>query len=684
MRDDAPGNDSRSEAAAVDVRLDSWKEIAAYLKRDATTVRRWEKREGLPVHRHLHDRRDSVYAYRTELDRWWQGRAGRLAANASIDNDAADRARWPWALVAMSVAVALVAVAMVGVFRRPSAPGDSAEVRFTIEAPARAAFGTASISPDGRGLAFTASMQDGRSLLWIRPLDSVTAAPFADSDGAAFPFWSPDSQSIGFFAQGKLKTVAATGGAPRIVCDAPDGLGGSWSRDGVIVFAPGSRTALFRVPAAGGAAVPVTTLDQPREISHRWPAFLPDGRHFLYVADSVQPEYHGVYAGALDAPDRKRLFDEASNVSYVSEGYLLFARERRLVARPFDADRLEWSGEPVVVGPNVREHFDVDHLFDFSASDSGVLVYRRMPNLETRLVWRDRGGGTQPFAREQALYADPTISPDGTRLAVSIFDPLPSHRFGFGLGKWTSDIWIFDVATGAGSRFTFDQAADFEPAWSPDSTRIVFASNRGGSLDMYRKSARGGPEELMLRSPGATRAQAWSPDERFIVYATVDPATRWDLWMLPTSGDRRPRPLLRSEFNENQATVSPDGRWIAYTSDETGRYEVYVQNFPALDRKWQISTRGGGDARWRADGRELFYIAENGTLMAVAVKTGTTFEPGAGEPLFDSGNQPGWAVARNHYDVSRDGRRFLVMSPVDADRSSALTLVVNWAASLRN
>ena len=255
----------------------------------------------------------------------------------------------------------------------------------------------------------------------------------------------------------------------------------------------------------------------------------------------------------------------------------------------------------------------------------------------------------------------------------------PSARFGFNVGRVTSDIWIVDASTGRASRFTFDPGADFDPVWAPSGDRIVFSSNRRGPLDLYEKRVSGdASEELLLESPLSKHAQSWSPDGRFLVYATFEAKTKGDLWMLAMTGDRTPVPLLRTPFNEEQASISPDGRWYAYTADESGRDEVYVQPFPPSGAKWQVSTGGGGDARWRADGRELFYIAEDRRLMSIAIKSGNTFDPGAATPVLDTGMPPHWGEARNHYDVSRDGKRFLFMAPVDDDRSAPFTVVVNW------
>ncbi|MGH9175942.1 MAG: LpqB family beta-propeller domain-containing protein, partial [Vicinamibacterales bacterium] len=560
----------------------------------------------------------------------------------------------------------------------------AAEFHFSIDPPGRASFGSMSLSPDGRQLAFTATADDGKTLLWVRPLDTTAARWLPDTDGATLPFWSPDSDALGFFAAGKLWTVDLARGSARAVCDAAEGRGGTWNRAGVIVFAAGPHGPLFRVPATGGSPAPVTRIDQPGERGHVWPAFLPDGNRFLYLADSSKAEHHNLFIGALESNERKQVLGLAtSNAVYTREGYLVFAHERRLVAQPFDTTRLVLRGEPFTLVDEILQPYGLTHKTDFSVSDNGVLAYRSLGGFDTRLIWRDRGAQEFAVTKTPAEYFEPTLSPDEKRIAVDVFDHRPSKRFGFNVGGITSDIWIVDPSSGDLSQFTSDPGADFDPVWSPDGRSIVFSSNRTGVLDLYQKNADGtGNAHLLLGVPGAKHAQDWSPDGRFVVYATFDEKTRGDFWLLPMSGDRTPQPLLRTEFNEEQAQISPDGRWFAYTSEQSGRSEIYVQSFPEPRQQWQISTMGGGDPRWRADGKELFYIAEDRQLMAVAVNAGATFDHGAAVPLFDTGMRPHWGSGRNHYDVSRDGR-FLLMTPVVDDRSSPFTVVLNWAAKLQ-
>lgn len=689
MTEDVRRSTELPQALPASDRLDSWKEIAAYLKRDVTTVRRWEKREGLPVHRHLHDRRESVYAYRNEVDRWWDERRNHIADKvaAAPALPFGRRERVAWALTALFFGATLVLSGGLAIRDLREAPPDGEQLRFLEFPPVEAHFATVALSPDGRRVAFTATRRGGKPMLWVRPLHSLTAVTLPGTEDATFPFWSPDGHSIGFFAQASLKRISASGGTPQILCDAPDGRGGTWNANGTILFSPSRESGLARVPDTGGSPAPVTAVDRPRERGHVWPQFMPDGKHFIYLADSTQAEHHNLFAGALDSQDRKRLFNLASDAIYARDGYLLFAGiDGKLMAQPFDAKHLEPVGEPVPIAGEVLQQWDVDHKADFSASSNGILMFRGMRGLDTRLVWRDRVEGQSVLVATPFHYSEPTLSPDQKQIALSRFDPRPSTQFGIGVTKVTSDIWVTDARSGAGSRFTFDPAADFAPVWSPDGTRIVFSSNRTGRVSLFQKNVNGvGGEQLLLGTPGSKHAQAWSPDGRFLAYVTYDQKTHEDIWLLPmltAAGDRTPVPLLRTEFTEEQLTISPDGRWFAYTSNESGRSEVYVQSFPSPGGKWQISTDGGGDARWRSDGRELYYIAEDRRLMAVAVRTGDRFERGVVTPMFDTGMQPHWAAARNHYDVSRDGQRLLFMSPVDDIRSSPFTVVVNWAAAI--
>ena len=422
----------------------------------------------------------------TRLDRWWDERRIHLAekVTAAPPVPLGRREGVAWALTAVFlVATVGLSIGLMMRYQRER-PFAGEQLRFLEFPPVEANFETVALSPDGRRVAFTATSRGGKPMLWVRPLQSLTAVTLPGTDNATFPFWSPDGQFIGFFAQGSLKRISASGGTPQIVCDAPDGRGGTWNANGVILFSPSRESGLARVPDTGGSPAPVTAVDRPRERGHVWPQFMPDGNHFIYLADSTQPEHHNLFAGALDRQDRKRLFSLASDAVYTPDGHLLFAGiDGKLMAQPFDATRLEPVGEPVPIAAEVLQQWDVDHKADFSASSNGILMFRGLRGLDTQLVWRDRSEGRSALVATPYHYSEPTLSPDQKQVALSRFDPRPSTQFGIGVTKVTSDIWVIDATTGVGSRFTFDPAADFAPVWSPDGTRIVFSSNRSGKRE---------------------------------------------------------------------------------------------------------------------------------------------------------------------------------------------------------
>jgi Tol biopolymer transport system component len=675
-----------------DGRLDSWKEIAAYLRRDVTTVRRWEKREGLPVYRHLHERRDSVYAYAGEIDRWWETRRNGLAEELrngrALTAAPGTAARVP-APVWWVVAAVITLVTLTPLRNLIDADGkvaDGPAIRFPVSAPDHMYFGSVSLSPDGRMLAFTATPavpSKAQPLLWIRSFDTLAARVLPETEGATFPFWSPNNDALGFFAGGKLWVLELPDGSPRSVADAPDGRGASWNRDGIIVFAPDRMGPLLRVAAAGGRSVPVTVVTGPAERGHLWPDFLPDGNHFLYLAHGGEnrKEHHNLFVGALDGTPARRLFAAASNVTYSATGHLVFVRERQLMMQPFDPTRLAITGEAVIFGDRIHEANDADHRADFSVSANGILAYRTMQSPASRLLWHGRSSPLTALVDAPAEYFDPTFSPDESRVAIARFDPRPSPRFGFGVVGVRSDIWTIDRATGVASQVTFDPGIDWGPVWAPDGRSMVFSSNRHGPVQLFQKNLSGSDgEERPLTATGSNPvADSWSPDGSLLVYTAHDQNTRADLWLLPMRGEPAPRPLVRTAFGEEHGRISPDGRWIVYTSDLSGQREVYVQSFPHAASAVRVSVHGGSDARWRPDGRELYYVTEERQLMAVAVKLSASFEHAAPVPLFAMTAPPRWYYARNLYDVSRDDR-FLLMTPIEDDRTVPLTVVVNWPA----
>jgi Tol biopolymer transport system component len=562
-------------------------------------------------------------------------------------------------------------------------PPEAALVRFSISPPEKTAFiftasaimGPPALSPDGRRLAFNATSADGKIQTWIRSLDTLTAQPLEGTEGSVFPFWSADGRFLGFFAGGKLKKIDASGGPPLTLSDAPSAFGGTWNRDGVIVFSPNGGGPLQKVSAAGGASTPVTSLDlATHETSHRWPWFLPDGRHFLYLA--VAGERSSIRVGSLDGGESKPVHENHLNAVY-ARGYLLFMRETTLMAQPFDARRLVSTGDALPVAEQVMTAAGALHGV-FAVSDNGSLVYWTGSSRTTQLAWFDRNGKQTGTLGDPGTINALEFSPDRASVAAAIFDS----------GSRNQDIWIYDVARGLKTRFTFDPAEERQAAWSPDGRSLVFNSNPKGHFDLFRKQANGvGNEELLFADGLEKYPTSWSPEGKFLLYFSQgDPKTKDDLWVLPMtlerSGEaRKPFSFAQTPFNETWGQFSPDGRWIAYQSDESQRIEIYVAPFPGPGGKRQISTAGGLEPRWRQDGKEIYYLATDGHLMAAEVSVkGDVLDVGAVSPLF--------AVARvgggYRYDVSSNGQHFLVRTPTTATAAQPLTVVQNWTAALKN
>jgi eukaryotic-like serine/threonine-protein kinase len=586
--------------------------------------------------------------------------------------------------------VALFVVMLFAIGHFLTAPTEVSSIRSSVLPPEKSAFyfmgtggGPVTVSPDGRRLAFVATNADGKNLLWVRSLDTLAALPLPGTEGAGFPFWSPDSRFIGFFSDGKLKKIDAAGGSVQALSEAPLGRGGTMNADGVILFTPDARSPIYRVSATGGPGTPVTEFETDSlGTTHRWPYFLPDGRHFLYLV--VRPgggsKTDGIYVASLDRKMNKFLLRASSNVVYAL-GYLLFSRGNTLMAQPFDAKHLEFSGDAFPVAEQVQ----YDSLLwrgVFSVSQNGILAYQGggIEQVGTQLLWLDRAGKQIEPIGELAFYFTHSLSPDGQKLAVQVMDWQSKN----------SDIWVYELLGRTRHRLTFDSSIDShasDPVWSPDGSRIVFASNRNGHFDLYQMASSGGAkEEVLLQSNDDKHPTSWSPDGRFIAYDSRDPQreTRGDIWILPLLGDRKPFPFLSTNFETDSAQFSPDGRWIAYSSDESGKFEIYVAPFPGSGGKWQISTNGGFFPVWRRDRTELFYVAsDNSTFMAADIKTkGSTFEVHRVRLLFQRQVR---TLGGNPYDVSGDGLRFLVNSIPPAEQNPApITLVTNWTAGLRH
>ena len=583
--------------------------------------------------------------------------------------------RLVWIVVSALLLASAIAFGLL-YFRRPPAQTPTAS-RFHIYPPEKAELrGSFTVSPDGRRVIMRV-ISEGKLLLWARALDSLTGQPLAGTEEGSYPFLSPDSRFIGFFSGGKLKKIEATGGPVQTLCDAPEPRGGTWNRDGVIVFAPKYADVLYRVPAAGGAPVALTTLDAARkEFSHHYPRFLPDGRHFLYLANSPQRESAGIYVGSLDSKETKLVVNTDVSAAYAPPGYLLFMRDRTLMAQDFDADRLELRGEPFPVAEQVDRLGQGVPFALFSVSETGVLVYRSGSSDITQLIWFDREGKQLGTVGPTAGQTTPWLSPDEKRVAFGRVD----------LQGGSSDIWLIELARGIPTRFTFDAASDSAPVWSPDGSRIVFSSDRDGLPNIYQRAASGGGnDEALLKSDKMKFPTDWSADGRFILYQEQNPRTGYDLLVLPLSGEQKPFPFLQTDFDERQGRFSPDEKWIAYTSNESGTWQVYVQSFPASGGKWQVSTNGGVQPQWRRNGKELLYLSSDRKLMALEVRAnGSTFAAGVPKELFQLRLQTvGLPGPRNFYVAASDGQRFLVTSTPEEGATTPTTVVLNWTVDLK-
>jgi eukaryotic-like serine/threonine-protein kinase len=582
------------------------------------------------------------------------------------------RGRW----LLLSTALALSTLALL--YAKHSAPQPE-RLLLAITPPAKTTDAADPlISPDGRQLAFTAALE-GKLLLWVRGLSTGTAQALPGTEGAAFPFWSADSQSLGFFASGKLKKVGLAGGPPVILCEAPEGRGGTWNRDNIILFTPNFNGGVYRVSAAGGTPTVVTTIDSSQEgFSHRWPSFLPDGRHFLYLNVGPQREQAGVWMATLDGQKLKRVVVTEENAIYAmslagkaaGKSYLLFLRERILLAQPFDVARMETTDEPLQLADQVE--YSRKSKGYFSASETGVLVYATSSErVGQQLAWFDRAGKELSALGPAGSYNSLRLSPDEKRVIVS----------GVNAGGRHEDLWRLDLSQGAYTRLTLAPLDEYFPLWSADGSRIVWASNQDGPHNLYQKAASGaGQEEPLFKSPNEVAPEDWSRDGHFLLYRELALPTKYDLWVLPFAPARAPFPYVQTFSNERNARFSPDSKWIAYVSDETGHQEVYVQAFPSAKDKWQVSSNGGDYPTWRRDGRELFYLSADQKLMAVEVRRGASFEVGVAKVLFDLRKVN---AEYDTYDVTRDGQRFLFVTSLEQAFATPFTVVLNWAADLR-
>jgi len=581
----------------------------------------------------------------------------------------------PWALGANALLFAAISAWLVF---QPKSPQPI--FRYSILPPENQVFrygGEMSLSPDGHYLEFVTQSAPGKQSLWVQPLDSLTAVPIDGTGGANAPFWSPDSKELGFNAGGKLEKFAIAGGQPQVLCDKCVASAADWNRDGVILFMSLSNGGLYRVPDTGGVPTLVVAPNPARhETSYRSPEFLPDGRHFLFQAQTSDKSAKFIAVGSLDSRSVAYLGQGSSQASYAAPGYLLYMEQNALMARPFDTKALRFTGPEVPIAQNVGQ--SAGGFGFFSVSPAGVLTYATGSLTTTgtgtatsQMTWYSRDGKKLDTIGQPDIYTDPALSQDGSRVAVAIGE------------QGARNIWILDTKRGTASRLTFSSEDDIDPAWQSDGSQILFASHREG--DIYQKAANGlGNEQLLFQSKSeGKRPDDVSPDGRYAIYDAQISAASDELWALPLVGERKPFALVQGIFFANSARFSPSGRYVAYTSYETGRPEIYVETFPQPTGKWQISATGGWQPMWRHDGKELYYLTLDNQLMAVAVDSDSSaFQAGTPKQLFQAQVIPSRGL-RNVYVASPDGQRFLMLTAAGAPKPLPITVVVNWAGLLK-
>ena len=584
--------------------------------------------------------------------------------------------RWrrilPWAVAAvLAVAFAAAMWSVVGresqVIAATVAPTEGTDIHLNPASP-----GPAAVSPDGLSIAYSARDADGEVLLYMRRIDAPQPQAFSDTQNAAYPFWSPDSRWIGFFnrADGTMKKIDTRGGPPITLCRAPNGKGGTWNNDGVIVFAPDASGPLMRVPSAGGEPTNVTEVESDRHNSNRHPRFLPDGRNVIFLARGITPPQSTLMTVDLESGVTTDVMPLVTQAEYAS-GNLLFVRERALMARPFDPDGLEFTGDAVPVAEGVLVVSGAS-MAAFSTSKTGILSYiTGKADMQAELEWRDRSGKVEETIGDPSSYRSLLISPDDRMAAVLVVD----------MTIGTDDIWIFDLERNLRSRFTFDPAADFFPVWSPDTRGLYFASNRGGQQGIYRKDIAGaGNVELILRDDRNLSPSSVSPDGKWLLLSVAGEGTGQDMSVVPLEGTAEIQPFRHTEFQEAGAVFSPDGRWVAYHSDESGEFEVYVTPFPGPGRRWQVSSASGAYPVWSGDGSQVIFTRMNGDLVSARVRVkGETFEVVGEDELFTM-RPP--EVGGPYFSISRDAERVLLIPGTDQRADSLLHLLVNWPTAL--
>jgi Tol biopolymer transport system component len=585
-----------------------------------------------------------------------------------------------WIVATFALAITVIVLAMLTLRRQPV---DLRPLRLSIIPPAGTTFTARdmsaapqfALSPDGSRLAFVASARGEAPRLWVQQLESGAAQPLQGTENATGPFWAPDGLSLAFFASGKLKKVSLGGALPQELADVSvDVASGAWNTEGTIIFPGVNADGLFRISAEGGPLAMATELDTARgETSHRWPQFLPDGRRFIFYVRSTTPANSGVYLGSLDSNRKTLVLRSATNGVYAEPGRLLFEQAGNLMVQEFDAGIGSLRGQAAALGDKVA-FLPAPAYLPLTIGRDGTMAYWNGQAPSTELLWFDRTG--RPLGRLGAAerYQSPAISPDARKLLVTEIVS-PSR----------TEIWNIEVSSGIATRLTFSQGAARFAIWSPDGRDVAFTALEAGTFRLYQKPASGAGQQTVLFEPGkyfSSFPEDWSRDGRWLFY-NVTAKTGWDIWALNIADDRKARPIIETPANQVQARLSPDGRWLAYASDEAGAWEVYVQPFLEGKGKWLVSADGGAQPLWRGDGKELFYIAADGRLIAVPVGGDRTFEAGTRQPLFQTRAPSMLAPFRTNYAVSPDGQLFLINSISPQAAKDAITIAVNWQAGLK-
>jgi hypothetical protein len=599
--------------------------------------------------------------------RWITESAGQAAGTAFEGASGKTRKRATWL-----IAGALVGAAIVGAVRWPSSKPPEVTMYFSAPMPFPAR--DIAVAPNGHTIAVVAYLESARrDALWIYELGLPGARSIADTEGASYPFWSADGKFLAFFADGKLKKLEVSGGSAQTICDAPSGRGGTWNKDGVIVFTPDAALggSMYRVLASGGTPTPISTPDRGRgEDSHRWPMFLPDGTHYLYMAAnfSGQKGVDAIFVGALESSEKRFVVEASGNAAYAAPGYLIFYRDRNLLAQRFDLERFALTGEPTTILTEIQNLLPIKRAV-FAVSDNGLLVAQTGSVVTlSQPIWFGRKGNQVGLVSKPAVYGNVSIARNGRSVAVNKTDA----------GSLNTDIWTYDLQRDSTKRLTFDTAFVAAPIWSPDSGRLVFFSNRQHGNDLYMKNTDGAQEEkIILHDDFDKFANDWSRDGKYILYTRGT-----DLWsvILP---ELKSSLFLKAPSVVRNGQFSPDGKWVAYSSNETGKWEIYVTSFPDARGKWQVSTGGGEQPRWRGDGKELFYLSSDGKMMAAPVTIGASFDVRTPVALFQATpRQPISSRDQFVYDVSRDGQRFLILTQMKQPDSAPMSVVLNWTAKL--